>query len=185
MEPGARYADSNPRSWVPTDEVSSRAALAQVGHVMGYENVRSWSGAVACLALLACPASAEKAPESFQVVVTVPARVALEIVAQPAALTLTQGDLVRGYIDVPGRYHVSHNDRRGYLLQFVPVAGIARQVEVRGLGGAFVLAADAVEVHRPGDSFEQDVALEFRIVLAEGARPGTFNWPVRLTALPI
>jgi hypothetical protein len=147
--------------------------------------MRSWAGAVACLALLACPATAEQGRAPFQVVVSVPARVALEIVAQPAALTLTQGDLARGYVDVPGRYHVSHNDRRGYLLQFVPLAGIAREVQVRGLGGAFVLGGDAVEVHRPGDSFEQDLALEFRFVLAEEARPGTFNWPVQLTAQPI
>ena len=144
-----------------------------------------WMGPVACLALLSCPAIADEGRAPFRVVVIVPVRVALEVVGQPATLTLTADDLARGYVDIPGRYHVSHNDRRGYLLRFLPLAGVTREVEVRGLGGTVILGGDAVEVHRAGDSFEQDVALEFRFVLAEGVGPGTFDWPVQLTAQPI
>ena len=151
----------------------------------GDAGVRSWTGALTCLVLPACSALADQGQAPFQVVVTVPARVALETVGQPAGLTLTQGDLTRGYKDVSGQYHVRHNDRRGYVLRFVPLAGIAREVRVRGLGSAFVLGGDAVEVHRSGEDFEQDVALEFRFVLVDGANPGTFDWPVQLTAWPL
>ena len=56
---------------------------------------------------------------------------------------------------------------------------------MRGLGGGLTLGGETVEVHRPGDSFEHDVALEFRFVLAVGAQPGTFDWPVQLTVQPI
>ncbi len=115
---------------------------------------------------------------------TVPARASLEAISQPLALAVSAEDVARGYVDVPGRYHVSHNDRRGYLLQFVPLGGIAREIQVRGLGGAWALGGGTVEVHRPGDSFEQDVALEFRFVLAEGTRPGTFGWPLELSVQP-
>lgn len=121
----------------------------------------------------------------FSVSATVPARANLETISQPTALAVSGEDVALGYVDVAAVYRVRNNDPAGYLLQFMPVAGIARQVQVRGLGCALVLGEDAVEVHRPGDSFEQDVALEFRFVLEQGARPGTFNWPVRLTAQPI
>ncbi len=121
----------------------------------------------------------------FVVSVTVPPRAALDTSSQPTVIAVSEEDVARGYVDVAAVYRVSNNDPAGYLLQFVPVAGIARQVEVRGLGGALVLGQDTVEIYRPGDSLEREVALQFRFVLADGARPGTFNWPVRLAAQPI
>lgn len=147
--------------------------------------MRGWAVPVACLALLASPADAGQGRASFQVSVAVPARAVLEIVGQPAVLVLTPDDLARGYKVVSGRYHVSHNDRRGYLLQFVPHGHVAREIRVSGAGGVFVLGADAIEVHRDGGSFEQDMAIEFRIELAPGARAGAFDWPVLLAALPL
>ena len=140
--------------------------------------------ALALLAAIPMAAGAGDVSAIFTVSTTVPARASIETVSQPRVLSVSAEDVARGYVDVPGRYHVSHNDRSGYLLQFAPLGGIAREVQVRGVGGAWSLGGGTVEVYRPGDSFEQDVALEFRFVLAEGTRPGTFGWPLELSVQP-
>ena len=122
---------------------------------------------------------------TFRVSLQVPVRISMHSSGEPASVTITDDDLARGYLDVPARYHVSHNDRRGYLLQIVHLGGVAREVRVSGLGGTLVIAGDAVEVHRDGQTFEQDVALEFRLVLAPGAQAGRFDWPVALSVQPL
>jgi len=142
-------------------------------------------GALVVSVLLANPASADVGRASFKVIVAVPVRVELETMDQPALLTLTAEDLARGYKDVSARYRVTHNDRRGYLLQIAPRIGLAREVQVSGLGGPVVLQDEAVEIHRPGQDFEQEIALDFRFVLDDGARSGSFDLPVNVAALPL
>jgi len=130
-------------------------------------------------------ATADEVRSRFQVSLQVPVRLALQPLGEPASVMLTADDLARGYVDIPARYHVSHNDRRGYVLQIVHLGGVAREVRVSGLGGTLVVAGDAVEVHRDGQLFEQDVALGFRLVLAPGAQAGRFDWPVALSVQPL
>lgn len=122
---------------------------------------------------------------TFQVSVEVPVRVALQPLGEPALLTVTADDLERGYKDVAVRYHVSHNDRHGYLLQIAHLGGVARQVRVNGPGGGSVGGGDVLELRGDGLAFEQDIALEFRLMLRDDVSPGTFDWPVRLTVQPL
>ena len=140
---------------------------------------------MATAALAAGAACADEARSTFRVSLVVPTRVALQALGEPASVTVTEADLARGYLDVPARYHVTLNDRRGYLLQIAHLGGVAREVRVSGLGGTFVVAGDTVAVHQRGQSFEQDVALEFRLVLAPGAEAGRFDWPVALSVQPL
>ena len=130
-------------------------------------------------------ATADEVRSRFQVSLQVPVRLALQPLREPASVMLTADDLARGYVDIPARYHVSHNDRRGYVLQIVHLGGVAREVRISGLGGTLVVADDAVEVHRDGQSFEQDVALEFRLVLEPAAQAGSHDWPVALNVQPL
>lgn len=122
---------------------------------------------------------------TFQVSVEVPVRVALQPLGEPALLTVTADDLERGYKDIAVRYHVSHNDRHGYLLQIAHMGGATRQVRVNGPGGAMIGAGELVEVRGDGGAFEQDLALEFRLVFQDGLRPGSFDWPLQLTVQPL
>lgn len=140
---------------------------------------------MATAALAAGVACADEGRATFQVSLVVPTRVDLQAVGEPATVTVTEADLARGYLDVSARYHVSLNDRRGYLLQIAHLGGVAREVRVRGLGGTVVVSGDTVAVHRGGQAFEQDVALEFRLVLDQRARAGRFDWPLALSAQPL
>ena len=136
-------------------------------------------------ALFGAVAVAGEGLSTFRVSLQVPVRLSMQTLGEPASITLTDDDLARGYVDVAARYHVSHNDRRGYVLQIVHLGGMAREVRISGLGGTLVVAGDAVEVHRDGQSFEQDVALEFRLVLEPAAQAGRYDWPVALNVQPL
>jgi hypothetical protein len=142
-------------------------------------------GAMMLAAALANPASADQRQAGFQVGVTVPVRVTLEVVEQPTQLALTDEDVARGYKDVSARYRVRYNDRRGYLLRLAPRLGVTQYVEVRGLGGNIVLREAAIDISRAGAAFLQDLALEFHFVLDPSASPGIVELPVHVAATPI
>ena len=135
-------------------------------------------------AALSNPASAGQEQVSFTVGVTVPVRVSLEIVEEPE-LTLTDEDVARGYKDVSAQYVVRHNDRNGYLIELKPRGDVAQRVEIRGLGVDVVVRRAIVDVHQPGDAFQQDLSLQFHCVLDASSRPGTFELPVAIAATPL
>lgn len=134
---------------------------------------------------LGSPVWAEQGQGRFSVAVTVPARVTLEVIEQPAELSLTAQDVARGYKDVSARYLVRHNDRHGYLLQIAPRVGVTNHVEIRGLGAALVLRRDVIEIHQPGKEFLQEFELEFRFMLDGVIAPGIIELPLHVAAVPL
>jgi hypothetical protein len=133
-------------------------------------------------ASLALPVFAEGASAQFTVGVRVQPSAALDVLEEPATVTLTAADVALGYRDVPVRYRVRHNDRRGYLLRIAPYAGIAGRVELHGLADGLDVPQEGIALHRPGTPFEQELAFAFRVVLDPSAVPGTFEWPLRVAA---
>jgi hypothetical protein len=133
-------------------------------------------------ASLALPAFADSASSQVTVGITVQPSVALDVLEEPATVTITAADMAVGYKDVAVRYRVRHNDRRGYLLRIETYAGIAGRIALKGLDGDPEVPPEGLELHRPGAPFEQDLAFEFRLVLDAGATSGTFEWPLRVAA---
>ncbi len=143
-------------------------------------------GALVLAASLANPVWADQRQTGFSVGVTVPVRVTLEVVEQPAELTLTETDIARGYKDVSARYRVSCNDRRGFVLRIAPRSSITQHVEIQGLGANVVLRDAAIEIaQQPRAARVQNLALEFRFVLNSSTVPGTAALPVQVAATPI
>jgi hypothetical protein len=140
-------------------------------------------GALGLAVLIATPALADPSRARFRVTVTVPPAATVSMVGHPGTLVVSDQDAAAGYVVVPVRYRVTHNTRRGYLLQIAPRLGLARQVEVRGLGSGVVVQEDAVELQRTGADPVEDLALEFRVALVPGVRPGRYPLPVQLAAL--
>ena len=75
--------------------------------------------------------------------------------------------------------------RRGYLLQIAPRTGITSRIDINGLGAEMTLRDEVLDVRRPGQTFEQELRLEFRFVLDAGVPSGTFELPVSVAAAPI
>jgi len=96
-------------------------------------------GALGLAVLLAAPALADSTRARFRVTVSVPASATVSLLGQADALVVSEEDVARGFVVVPVRYRVTRNTRRGYLLQIAPRLGLAREVEVRGLGSGVEL----------------------------------------------
>jgi hypothetical protein len=133
-------------------------------------------------AALASPAFAHPAATEISVGIRVQPSVVLDVLEEPSTVTVTAADLALGYKDVPVRYRVRHNDRRGYLLRIEPYAGIASRVELRGLDAARDVPPEGIALKRPGALFDQELAFEFRLVLDASATAGNYEWPLRVAA---
>jgi hypothetical protein len=136
------------------------------------------------------PAIAGQSRAGFAVSVRVPARATVTAVESPGALDISARDVERGYKEVATRYRVASTGARGYLLQLAPRIGLARRVEISGLGGEIVLGDTPLEIHRPADGSVEpgcadEFALALRVVLDPAARPGRYPMPVQLAALPL
>ena len=119
--------------------------------------------------------------------VQVLARTLLNVESQPASLVLTEADLARGYVEVPSvsRIRVRSNDPNGYLLAFDVTAGPFTAIEVTGLGPAARISANGGWLARPFAGTQPVTSeLTYRFLLASNVQPGTYAWPVSLSAMP-
>lgn len=143
-------------------------------------------GAVLLAALLGvASARAETGQARFVVGVIVPARATLTPVDAPTRITVSTADIARGYRDVSARYEVTSNGPRGWLLSLSPRLGITSRIEVRGLSNVVVLQRETVEVYRPVAGPAEPLQLDYRIVLAPGAAPGSYELPVHVAVTPL
>ena len=138
---------------------------------------------LACLA--ATGVHADSRHTSFVVSATVPERATLEVLEQPALVQISEQDVARGYKDVAAQYQVESNTVRGWLLRLAPRIGVAQQIEVQGLSSPVVLAGDVVEVYRARASEPERLALQYRLVLDPGTRPGGYQLPIQVSAVPL
>jgi hypothetical protein len=119
--------------------------------------------------------------------VQVLARTLLSVESQPPSLVLTEADLARGYVEVPAvsRIRVRSNDPNGYLLAFDVTAGPFTAIEVTGLGPAARISANGGWLARPFAGTQPVTSeLTYRFLLASNIQPGTYAWPVSLSAMP-
>lgn len=125
----------------------------------------------------------------LQVTATVPKRVSLEILAQPAAVVITAEDIMRGHVDVPMQIEiVIRSNSTEYLLDFSTTGNFMRQIIVSGFANEVQFGPEggvAAQTAAPDRLSRQGAFLAFRFVLSESARPGTYPWPVRLSAVPM
>jgi hypothetical protein len=138
----------------------------------------------------ALPALAGQSRASFVVSVRILPRAVLPVVEQAGRVELSADDVERGYKQVAVHYRVSGTGPRGYLLQVARRTGLARRIEVDGLGGGLALGDIPLEIHRPAEgcvaaACTDDFALVLHVVLDADARPGSYPLPVQLAALPL
>lgn len=123
----------------------------------------------------------------LEVNVTVLKHTNFQVLSQPAVVVVTAQDLARGYVDVPAATQVAvrSNTRDGYLLEFASQGDFLRQIVVRGLDTEVQLSPEGGLVTQRGAATgvtRATLALGFRFLLSASAQPGTYAWPMRVTA---
>jgi hypothetical protein len=145
---------------------------------------------VACLAIAALSPATVIADggsatrrAAFQVSVRVPPVVELDASSAPASFVLDATDLAAGFKDVVARYRVRSNLPGGYLLRFDRRNGIARDVEVNGLGAPLAVGPLGAEALQAGPAArDAEVSLTFRVHVEPGLAPGRYPLPVVVSA---
>jgi len=116
----------------------------------------------------------------------------VSVISQPERLQITHEDIARGYVDQPQHslLAIRSNSTDGFALEFhgVDASGAIREVEVSGGGREMRMGAGGgvmmlAGVNQPGVT--QSVDLAYRVHLTSSAQPGTYAWPIRLTALAV
>lgn len=147
---------------------------------------------LACLGFAG--ASAHAAPEagaSKQMAVSaVIQRHASIRLAPPQTLTISEADVVRGYIEVaaPLEVTVQSNVREGYALVFQRDGAQVQQAVVQGLAAPVVVSGDSQTMARAGNGagarmWQETLQLRVRFVLSAQARAGVHRWPLQISML--
>jgi hypothetical protein len=141
---------------------------------------------VLALALACSTPHAQAASAQVRVAATVLPRVSLDAVRQVPTITITEGDLQQGFVEVPAATQFELRSNTTSQLEVSGSAEWFRAVTVSGLpvpAMELARAASAVVI-LPAFIARFAGSLSFRFRLAPNARPGTYPWPLSLTVTP-
>lgn len=123
------------------------------------------------------------------VTATVREHTRLSLLSQAQELIVTNVDIRRGYVDVPSasRINVKSNNPAGYLLVFdvMEVRGIISGVNVTVGGKDVLIPPGGGWIPQPYIRGGTIVDVSYRFILSENAQPGTYNWPLMVSASPL
>ncbi len=146
-------------------------------------------GALTTLAASTISSHLDASAVRSQIAVTafVPAQINGRIVSQPSALTVTDADIARGYVDVAtaAELRVTSNDPTGYIIDFFSRLPIFTAVTVSSKDGSADLGPDggAIIEQAPAGR-DMPLRLSFRFLLSAQVQPGTYPWPLALNVRP-
>ena len=167
----------------------ARAAGFQKPHDFQRRLVRATLIAAVYLAFMCTVSAHDVAAGSFstaiQVNAVVLARTQLRSLLQPAALVVTETDVQQGYVEVSGAslLEIYNNDPAGCILTFEPSDFPFREADVSVMGREIIIYPTGGMVVIPV-SGRQQVALNYRFVLASETQPGTYAWPLSVSVNP-
>jgi len=115
--------------------------------------------------------------------------VKLKVLKQLSELIITNADITRGYVDIPvaSRIEVKNNNPAGCLLVFEGLGGpmnFIKGVYIQG-GGREVYVESAGWMIQPFTRTPVSMELSYRFVLSKDALPGTYAWPLTISARPV
>jgi len=129
-------------------------------------------------------AASGTAGHTITVSATVLPRTTLQVIKQPQELIVTNSDISRGYVEVKSaaRIEIKSNSYAGYLLVFEGLSLPFKEVYVQGLGTDVRISHEAAWVPLPYTPGSVTMDLSFRFILTKEANPGTYQWPLVISA---
>jgi hypothetical protein len=131
--------------------------------------VRAFLRSFLAMLVVALPAAAHAGGAQIAVSAVVAKSSRISFVGQPASIEVTESDVARGYVELPAgaRLELWSNSREGIVLSFSSSEPFAWSTSLVMPGGT------------------QRVDLRYRLPLAPATQPGSYPWPVRITATPL
>ena len=147
-------------------------------------------GALTTLAASSIIPTVDAATTRNQIAVTafVPAQTVGQLVQQSSEITITDADIARGYVEIPGasQLRVTSNNPAGYIIDFFSRLPIFTSVRVSSTGGGADLGPDGgTIIERGRQGRDIPLNLSYRFNLAAQVQPGTYAWPLALNVRPL
>ena len=136
-------------------------------------------------ALLAAPVMGDSVSKEMNVSVRVLGRTLLTMAERPMTITVTNDDVRRGYLDLPQAlgFNVRSNVREGYVVRFEALPEPFARAHVRWQQvHAVVGQSHEAWVSQPYTPGTQSVRADVRFDLAPQTTPGTYSWPLEISA---
>ena len=143
---------------------------------------RWWVG-IACALATGIAAGGDTSPAPFAVWAMGLPSGSVVMESQDPVIRVTPEDVARGAVEVHGgtRLVVVSNAPAGFAMDLLTRGSIFQAVQIDGIGGTAELGSKGGTLVQaqvlPG---RRVVALDYRFVLAPGATPGTYAWPLEL-----
>jgi len=131
-------------------------------------------------------AEAAQARAYMQVSATVVQSTYFRQISQSRQPDITAQDIRQGFVEVPAASQIEIRNEAGTLFEFHPVGSLFDSVTVRGIDGTVSFGPGggvAMQKGAPGGA--ATVTIGYRFELARGVTPGTYDWPLTLTLLPL
>jgi hypothetical protein len=131
---------------------------------------------------------AEFGPKSGSATIQVSATVAplttLKTIRQQSAITVTERDIARGYVDAPAasRIEIRTNNPHGCMLVVEGLNGPFRESVVRGMEREVQIGPGPSFVPMPHARGAVTMELSYRFFLSGKAKPGTYSWPLTISS---
>jgi hypothetical protein len=114
----------------------------------------------------------------------------MQVLNQVNEFVVTNTDISRGYVDVPAasRISIKTNNRDGCLLAFEMMddpGALFSSVLVRADGREVQLSSGRGWIQQPYMQGGMIHDISYRFALSKNARPGTYNWPLSISVLPL
>ena len=142
-------------------------------------------GTTLIAAILAAPLSGESISREMGVSARVVGRTLLTMSDRPAAITVTADDVRRGYLDLPRAvaFQIRSNVREGYLVRFDALPEPFSRAHVRWQQVHVVVGrSHEAWVAQPYVKGAQSVEADVRLELSGHAEPGSYAWPLQISA---
>jgi hypothetical protein len=119
------------------------------------------------------------------VTATVVDTVSVRSLYQASSLVVTQQDVQRGYVDVPGASRFEIRNKGPCVFEFRAVGEVFRSVRVSAPQSVAEFGAGGGSMIQQGGHGAEHVAVHYRFALAPGVAAGAYDWPLALTVLPM
>jgi len=122
---------------------------------------------------------------TIMVSATVVARISQSIIYQEPAINVTEGDLKKGFIEIPSGtvLQIRTNNKNGYALFFEGSNELFKEIMVMDRGRTVTLSPQGGFVHQPYSGSNIEVKdLSYKLQLKENIQPGSYPFPFRVKA---
>lgn len=129
-------------------------------------------------------AHAGSASSKFMVTASVVARTTMKTIRQVQEVVITHADIKKGYVDIKNgsKIEVRSNNISGYMLNFEGEMGPFKAIHVGCLGSQLQISSGNGFIHRPHHKGPMTIDLNYRMFISENVKPGTYRWPLMISA---